>query len=257
MEKPDKRKEINVDLTPSQMQTLLRVNFAPAEHVKALNKLKVIFYSTRVLCVFYQEEIAPENQLYKTKFLQYKFWATKSEGGKPHEQQPYLKPISRQNMESLANDFGFELPEPSQTSLELKRKSEQVAQLESTVGDLTKKLQMLEAMIKTSLTENKGGLSRQLSSFNPSEDDSVSKKKSNPTKPAGVKKPKLNADGGNFINKANLSAALNDGVSRKLKKSMEKEKAALASASKKNEPINLELISQEEDENLYIDGNQE
>lgn len=256
MEKPDKRKEINVDLTNAQIQILAKLNFAPVEQVRALNKLKIIFYQTRVMCVFYQEEVAPETQLYKTKFIQFKFWANKITGGEAHEQQPYLKPISKQNMQMLASEFGFELPEPSQNALELKRKNEQVAQLESTVGELTKKLLTLEGILKASLSENKGDLSRHLSSLQESEDDAAIKKKSAP-----AKKPKLNLDGGNLINKNILSAALNEGKNKKQKKSLEKEKAALASASKKNQlAIDLEkeegadaVSSQQEEENMLTD----
>lgn len=248
MEKPDRRKEINVDLTPSQIEILVGLNFAPPEHVRALNKLKIIFYSTRVMCVFFQEEIAPESQLYKTKFIQYKYWANKITGGEPHEQQPYLKAISRANMVILAREFGFELPEPSQNALELKRKNEQVAQLESTVGELTKKLQMFENLLKSSLAEK--DLSRHLSSFPPSEDDAAIKRK-----PVGNKKQKTNFDGGNIIDKSNLKAALNDAKNKKQQKGLEKEKAALVSASKKNQPIELEgvIVRSEEEENQYTE----
>jgi hypothetical protein len=227
MEKPDTRKEININLTPSQIQTLVKINFAPIEHVKALNKLKILFYSTRLMCVFYQEEVAPEGQLYKTKFIQYKFWANKITGGQPHEQQPYLKPISKQNMEIMAAEFGFELPEPSSNALELKRKNEQVAQLESTVGELTKKLMLFENLLKASLSE-KPDLSQHLSnSIQASEDEKISL----PQK----KKQKVSLEGGKVINKNNLGKVLGEAKGKKEKKSAEKQLAALASANKKNQ----------------------
>lgn len=242
MEKPDKRKEININLTPSQIQTLVKINFAPVEHVKALNKLKITFYPTRLMCVFYQEEVAPESQLYKTKFIQYKFWANKIAGGEPHEQQPYLKPISKQNMEILATEFGFELPEPSSNALELKRKSEQVAQLESTVGELTKKLMLFENLLKASLSE-KPDLSQHLSnSVQASEDEK---------KPLPQKKQKINPEGGKVINKNNLGKVLVEAKGKKEKKSAEKQLAALASANKKNQGDGLsgdeEIITEDED----------
>lgn len=239
MEKPDKQKEINVDLTPAQKDALGKLNFIPFEFVQALNKLKVIFYSTRVLCVFYQEEVAPETQLYKTKFLQFKIWGYKDKGGVPHEQQGYIKPISKQSMHAIAKEFGFDLPEPSKVSLELQKKNEQLASLQCTVGQLTKKLEMFESLFKKTLDA-----SRQNSDA-PSDVDFFEKK--------GTKKQKKNdgsavaVGGGKIIDKKKLEAAMNDGKVKKNKKSLEKEKAAFLSASKVNPQIN-EVINLGDDD---------
>lgn len=246
MEKPkDKRKEINVDISHSQRDLLLKVGFVAPEFINVLTHLKVVFYDTRLMCVFYQEEIAPSNQLYKTKFLQFKYWCNKINGGEANEQQKsYLKPISKENMIKIAEAFGFELPEPNEKLLELKRKSEQVVLLESTVSELTKKVQIFEELLK-SLTD-KADLSLINSSKQVSENENDPPKKS-----IGKKKLKNDQE---VVNKNLLGGALAEANKRKKKQ----EKAAIKEEAirrqeVKNNQKNDEKVSEEEDENLLSD----